>query len=638
MKIERLVECMMNGISSSSIMKMVSSLSQFHRIQGSKGYLEAANYIKSILNENGLKTKLYEFAADGKWEHWGWKAPISWDINDGECWLTKPIKKRLCSFKDIPMSVITHSRSCDFEAPLIDVGKGETAEDYENAKGKIALITGSPRSIFHFAAQHDVKGLIIHPNPERTANLGANTVQYDGFWPSAENLSKVSSGFSITHRQAIELQKYLEANIEVTIHFKINAEFSHEGKLHVLETEVIGSKYPEEEIVLIAHLCHPASSANDNASGSATLAEIVLSLNRLIQQGFLPLPERTLRFLWVPEFSGTIPWMKIYEDQRDQRKILSVFNLDMVGESSQKIGSPLTINCPSCATPSYLKALLNNISKCVSESKPIYEETGRLYQFNYRLKPFAGGSDHLIFNDQYFSIPSVMFGHEDPFHHSSADSVDKVDPLECKSVAVIAESATYGLSLLDNQFIEELLNFVFLEGVEDILRQELSLNQEDYAFSQDKRKLELLEKIILHRMKSILELKPGESIQKKVEYFSQTIKAHFSRIKGQIKTESEKIKEGVAEKRIKRNYLGPLSYKKLDKANRSKEDKKIFQALAKDFWGGIVLELLNLADGVLTIEEIYLVLTIFYPNIEFDNIVALIKLFQKEGILVKILD
>jgi hypothetical protein len=477
MYINQLVETLSKEISSHSIMNMISQISHFHRVQGSKGYLEAANYLKSILTKNGLETTLYEFPADGKWEHWGWTAPISWDISYGECWLIKPIRKRLCSFDDIPMSGITHSKACDFEASLVDVGKGEKAEDYERAKGKVALITGSPRRIFHLAAQHDVKGLIIHPNPERTANLGAETVQYDGFWPNAENLSQVTSGFSISHRQAVELQKYLESNNEVRVHLKVNAAFSHEGKLHVLETEIKGSNYPEEEVVLIAHLCHPASGANDNASGSASLAEIVLSLNRMICQGIFPPPERTLRFLWVPEFSGTIPWLKLYDKQRNKRKIISVFNLDMVGESPKKIGTPLTITCSSCATPSYLKALLNNAARYVSEQQPIYDEAGRYYQLNYRLKPFAGGSDHLIFNDQYFSIPSVMFGHDDPFHHSSADSIDKVDPFECKSVAIIAGSAAFGLSFSDTQFLEKLLYYVFLEGVDDMIRHELSLNQ-----------------------------------------------------------------------------------------------------------------------------------------------------------------
>jgi len=636
MRIQQIVESLTHEISHNSILNNISRISQFHRVQGSKGYLEATNFIESILNRNnGLATRLYEFPADGKWEHWGWTAPISWNIKEGECWLTKPINKKLCSFHDTPMSVITHSKSCDFEAPLVDTGKGDTAEDYEKAEGKVALISGSPRRIFHVAAQQDVKGLILHPSPERTATLGANTVQYDGFWPVAENLAEVTSGFSITHRQAIELQKYLESG-EVCVRFIIDAEFLNDGKLYVLETEIRGSKYPQEEIVLIAHLCHPASGANDNASGSAALAEIALSLNRVIGQGILPQPERTIRFLWVPEFSGTIPYLKLYDDDhRNRRKIIAVINLDMVGESPQKIGTPLTINSPSLATPSYLSALLNNAARCVSEQKPIYDEVGRSYQLNYRLRPFSGGSDHMLFNDQYFSIPSVMLGHDDPFHHSSADSVDKVDPLECKSVAVIAGSAAFGLSISNAQFLEELLYFVFLEGVGDMIKYELHLDQENLAVNQKIRKLELLERSILHRMEKISELKPKDEFEKKLNYFSQLITAHFSRIKQQLKIAFKEQKDvAIARVKIKRNYSGPISYKQLDKTDRSPNDKKIFQTLAKEYWGGVVLELLNLANGSLTIEEIFLSLSFYYPKIELKSVLSIIKLFQNEGILI----
>ncbi|MFX1285927.1 MAG: DUF4910 domain-containing protein [Promethearchaeota archaeon] len=638
MKINQLVEILTNDISSQSVMNMVSRISQYHRIQGSSGYFEAAKYIQSVLNKNGLETRLYEFPANGSWEHWGWIAPISWNITSGECWITKPVKKRLCNYQNVPMSVITHSNPCDFEASLVDAGKGDQVGDYEKAKDKIALITGSPRKIFHLAAEHGVKGLILHPNEERAANLMLNTVQYDGFWPIAENLSKVTSGFSISNKQALELKKYLEVNEEVLVRFKINAGFSiNNGKLHVLEAIIKGSKKPLEEIILISHLCHPSAGANDNASGSASLAELILSLNRMIIKGELPQPEKTLKFLWVPEFSGTIPWLKLYDDQRNQRKIISVFNLDMVGESPRKIGTPLTINCPSCATPSYLKALLNNAAKCTSEKMTVSYEDGRIFRLNYRLNPFAGGSDHLIFNDRHFSIPSVMLGHEDPFHHSSADSIDKVDPYECKSAAIIAGSAAFSLSVIDNQFLKELAYFVFLEGVEDMLRHELYLDQGGLPKSQQGKQRILLEKSIIERMESILELNPEAEIQENITYFLQTIKNHFSRMAKELKIDSEEVtEEKLTKMKIKRNYLGPISYKQLDRTDRSKEEKKAFESLTKEYWGGIVLELLNLADGILTIEEIFLLLNIYYPNVEFNDVLSIVKLFQKEKILIKV--
>lgn len=637
MNINLLIETLSKEVSSQAIMNIVSRISQYHRVQGSNGFLEAAKYIQAILDKNGLETTLYEFPADGTWEHWGWVTPISWDITSGECWLTKPVKKQLCNYRNVPMSVITHSKACDFEASVVDAGKGDKAEDYEKAKGKIALITGSPRKIFNLVAKHGAKGLIIHPNSERAANLGPNAVQYDGFWPIAKNLSDVTSGFSISNRQANELKQYLEANEEVLVHFKIDAKFSvDKGKLHVLETEIKGSKYPLEEIVLIAHLCHPSQGANDNASGSATLVELILTLSRMIILGSLPRPERTLRFLLVPEFSGTIPWLKLYEDQRNRRRIISVFNLDMVGESPVKIGTPLTINCPSCATPSYLKALLKKAASYVSEQKPVYDMDGRLYRLNYRLSPFAGGSDHLIFNDQHFSIPSVMFGHEDPFHHSSTDSIDKVHPLECKSVAIIAGAAAFSLSVVNSKFLNELLFFAFSEGIAAAIQHELRLEQEELTVHQKVRQTKLLERLILDQMRSILEFNPKSEIEEKLTYFLKVIKTHFSLIQSQLKIRSEEQgQEEIAKMKIKRNYDGPISYKRLERTDRSSEDKKIFLSLAKEHWGGITLELLNLADGSLTVEETFLLLKLHYPNITLNKVLSVVKLFQKESILIE---
>ncbi len=270
----------------------------------------------------------------------------------------------------------------------------------------------------------------------------------------------------------------------------------------------------------------------------------------------------------------------------------------------------------------------------VSEQHTLYDDNGRFYQLNYRMAPFAGGSDHLIFNDQHFSIPSVMFGHEDLFHHSSADSIDKVDPLECKSVAIIVGSAAFGLSIADTQFLRELLHFVFLEGVEDMIQHEIHLDKGELTRNQKVRQLKLLARLIVKRMESVLELKPEDVFQEKLSYFSQAIKAHFLRTERQLKIETEEQeKNEIAETKIKRNYIGPIPFKRLMRTDRSDEDDKTFLALSKEYWGGIPLELLNLASGSFTIEEIFLLLKIQYPNIDFNRMISLIKLFKKEKIL-----
>ena len=81
---------------------------------------------------------------------------------------------------------------------------------------------------------------------------------------------------------------------------------------------------------------------------------------------------------------------------------------------------------------------------------------GTKVPMSYRLTSFEGGSDHVLFADSYFGIPSLMFGHEDPYYHSSMDTVEYCDSTELKRVVGMGISISHILSVLDNNLIFEL--------------------------------------------------------------------------------------------------------------------------------------------------------------------------------------
>lgn len=635
-QVSQLIDFFTQEISTQSIMDQISQISQYHRIQGSMKFHESAKYIQSILSDKEISSKIYEYPADGKWEKWGWVSPLTWDIKSGECWITEPVKKRLCRFIDHPMSVITHSKPANFEGTLVDVGEGTKSADYEIAKNKIALITASPRRIFSYAAKHQVKGLMLHPNLNRAAQIGNSTVQYDGFWPVAENFAEVTSGFSISHAQARELQQYLKNGKEVKLHFKIDASFSVDtGKLHVLEATIQGKEKPLEEVVLIAHLCHPSPGANDNASGSATLLETVLTFNRMIETGQIPQPNRTLRFLWVPEFSGTIPWLADFDQHKksEGRQIIAVLNLDMVGESPITVGTPLTITAPSISTPSFLPGMMKFVSEGVKENK--VERNGWTYQLNYVLRPFAGGSDHLIFNDNYFGVPGVMFGHDDPYHHSSADSMDKVEVLECRSVGVIASVVAYALSSSNPSFLQEILPYVFSGIVEEATILEHKVNiAGDLSYAQQLRQRFLLSQLSINRLKSVLTIEDSDTLKNDVDHFIKLVENHFTHLnqKHLHLDDTGETEDQSNNTIIQRNFIGPLPFKRLMSPSRSSANQKRLGPLTEKYWGGIILELLNLANGIRNIEDIYLLLKIPYPEVTFEDLQFVVRLFIEEGI------
>jgi hypothetical protein len=293
-------------------------------------------------------------------------------------------------------------------------------------------------------------GVIYYPDLKRTRDNFDRRI-YNGFFTTKERLNNAKFGFSISYNQAMHLKELMQKGT-VKVKANIKAEFM-EGNLEVLTTSIKGTEYPDQEIVIIAHLCHPLPSANDNASGAAGLLELARAFRYLIDKKILEKPKRTLRFVWVPEFNGTVPWMKYHEAK--MRKVLACINLDMIGEHPIKIGQPLEVNLAPRSTPSILNDITSFFVKNIADHPKGIAINGTKIPMSYRLKSFDGGSDHVLFIDSYFGIPSLMFGHEDLHYHSSMDTVEYCDSTELKRVIAMALSISYIISIFDIELIKK---------------------------------------------------------------------------------------------------------------------------------------------------------------------------------------
>lgn len=75
------------------------------------------------------------------------------------------------------------------------------------------------------------------------------------------------------------------------------------------------------------------------------------------------------------------------------------------------------------------------------------EPGGSKNLFHYQVTPYDPGSDHDIFNDSTVGVPALMLGHwPDWTHHTSEDTLDKVDPTTLKRVGVLATAAALWLA------------------------------------------------------------------------------------------------------------------------------------------------------------------------------------------------
>jgi hypothetical protein len=129
-------------------------------------------------------------------------------------------------------------------------------------------------------------------------------------------------------------------------------------------------------------------------------------------------------------------------------KFLANINMDMVGENTELLHSKLVLTRTPLSIPSVLNDVVENMARMV-DGLDIRTPRGSQSIFNYRIIPYSGGSDHMMFIDR--KIPAMMFSHDPDYtHHTSEDTPDKVDPVELERCEIIAAGSLWYLANLDS--------------------------------------------------------------------------------------------------------------------------------------------------------------------------------------------
>ena len=430
MRFEHILQSLTGSISGARAKGHVAKIAEFHRIQASPGYDEALRYVEGELRKLGVETSVSGFPADGKTETYGWIAPTGWRIGSGQLRRLEPAERSLCSYDAVPISILGQSAGGRAEGGLVHVGKGTEPELVgADLAGAFVLTCGRAREVLKRIRGRGAVGLIVYHDTERAA-ASYDLVQYTGLFPQAGELDTTPMGFSISRRAADRLIEQLGKG-PVRLHGEVDAEYS-DGTMQILEAEIPGSDPSTGEVLIVAHLCHPSPSANDNASGSGLLVELARALRALSGETAL---RHTVRLLWVPEFNGTIPWAA--SNVEKLRNVRFVLNLDMVGQSPEAIGEPFRVSRIPNARPTYLDACFEPILAKIAEDEATFSSQGSRRPLHWTVAPPCGGSDHLVFQAMPHGLPATMLHHNDPYWHTSMDTVDKVDPTRLKQVGVL---------------------------------------------------------------------------------------------------------------------------------------------------------------------------------------------------------
>ncbi|MBU0491761.1 MAG: DUF4910 domain-containing protein [Chloroflexi bacterium] len=435
-------------ISGAAALRDVQSIARYHRIQASPGYRAAAEYCAGVLRDAGLDVNVHSFPANTETRYWSCIMFQEWDCQAATLHAIAPAQAagKLADYRDSKIAVIQRSFSTPpegTEADVVVVEDGTEPAHYEglDVVGKVVLTNADVHRVYELAVkQRGAVGIIfdgMRPAPPvRDRMTIPDALQYTSFWWASPN-PQPAWGFVLSPRAGERLRNAVRQHGPVRVRAHVDARL-YDGAIEVVDAFIPGAT--DEEVWLVAHLCHPEPSANDNASGSAALLETARVLHRLIAEGALPQPRRGLRFLLVPEMSGTYAYLATHEDRIPH--VVAALNLDMVGEDQDQCQSVMLAEQPPHAAPNFSGDLLAAVIEATAGDSKTHAGMGSYALFRHAASPFSGGSDHYILGDPTVGIPCPMIIQwPDVFYHTSQDTPDKTDPASLARAATVA--ATY---------------------------------------------------------------------------------------------------------------------------------------------------------------------------------------------------
>lgn len=435
-------------ISGAAAADAVAAISRFHRIQASPGYRRAAEWVLEELARCGLEARILAYPANRSDTFWSHASFQEWEARQATLHLSAPADeaRKLADYRDLPLHLVGRSLSFDGVAELVALEKGEEAPDYDgiDVRGKVVLTKASVQRVHDLAVtRRGAVGLIYDGmteiEPVRRPWTLPDAVQYTSFWWRGR--APQGFGFALSPRQGEALRRRAQENT-LQVRARVDARL-YDGALEVVEAVLPGST--DQEIVLVAHLCHPQPSANDNASGAAALLEVARGLAALVSRGELATPRRTIRFLWVPEMYGAFAYLASCEDRIP--RMVAGLNLDMVGQDQEQCGCALVFEQPPHAAANFAGALLARLRRHLLPEVETHGGMGGFPLFRFADTPFSGGSDHYIFTDPTVGVPMPMIIQwPDRFYHTSADTPDRVDPRMLERVGGLSAVYAYWLA------------------------------------------------------------------------------------------------------------------------------------------------------------------------------------------------
>ena len=195
-----------------------------------------------------------------------------------------------------------------------------------------------------------------------------------------------------------------------------------------------------------------------------TILESARVLSRLIGNGSLKRPQRTLRFIWGPEVEGTMAYLSRHPDIRASMR--ADIHMDMVGGDLFKNKSVLHVTQTPWSLPTFVTDIGAALAETIRDAATVYAEdgshedaavledrdgaSGTRNAFFVDETPYAEGSDHDDYDSSTIAVPSLYLRDwPDIYIHTDHDTLLQIDPTKLRRVALLGAASGYSFATMD---------------------------------------------------------------------------------------------------------------------------------------------------------------------------------------------
>lgn len=426
--VSKLLDTLRGAVDSDQAMRDVRTIWETDRWFTFPKFEETAKNVAAIMKRAGLEdVEIGNPPADGVTQGGYWTMPMAWDVKIGTLELLDPSvpaeQRVLADFQKIPASLCMWSGPTPAGGVVTEIVLPGSAD----MKGKLVLgARGSKTTL----AQAGALGMISDSTENR--DLQDDRGWVNSFGDNGWSFTKDSTPlvcFSITPRGSALVRELLKKG---PVKVRANVDSRYYAGVYPYVTGVIRGTdgAAAEEVLSLGHLFE--QGAHDNATGVASIIGAAATVNRLIQEGKLPRPRRTIRVLGMGECYGTTYYLE-HNLERTKRTIAAMC-IDSPAGLQHLAGTEYTWILNPHSAKSYVDALALRLAE------EYYPSVGR----PWHSVEHQSSTDNYL-GDPSIGIPTVMprGGYGVLAHHNSADTPATVDPKSLRDLMVMNAAYTY---------------------------------------------------------------------------------------------------------------------------------------------------------------------------------------------------